>query len=297
MPSDNEKYKEYGELRERLHMRESELEHYREQIKREQYESQKKLEKELREREEHFSNRESVLAKRQKEYEKELLKQEQRNHELHQKLTNQIREKEQVLAQALDELEREKSRYEKESRDKIESTSQNYVSDALALLEAKEVDFHKKSRYWAISGATSIGLGLLFFIALSVYSTIYPPEIISWQNIALYLTKGLVVVGLFAALSKYAHGYSAAYMHESLKNADRRHAINFGKFYLEAYGASAEWSEVKQAFEHWNISEKNAFSKSEKNPLESKINSKKATNEELNDLFETIKKIVKNKSV
>jgi len=48
-------------------------------------------------------------------------------------------------------------------------------------------------------------------------------------------------------------------MQEALKNADRRHAINFGKFYLESYGAAAEWSQVKEAFEHWNISGSNAF--------------------------------------
>jgi hypothetical protein len=49
-------------------------------------------------------------------------------------------------------------------------------------------------------------------------------------------------------------------MREALKNADRRHAINFGKFYLESYGAAAEWSQVKEAFEHWNITGENAFS-------------------------------------
>jgi hypothetical protein len=52
-------------------------------------------------------------------------------------------------------------------------------------------------------------------------------------------------------------------MEEALKNADRRHAINFGKFYLESYGAAADWAQVKEAFEHWNIAASNAFSRSD----------------------------------
>lgn len=48
-------------------------------------------------------------------------------------------------------------------------------------------------------------------------------------------------------------------MRESLKNADRMHAINFGNFYVQSYGAAAEWTQVKEAFENWNITSSNAF--------------------------------------
>jgi hypothetical protein len=57
-------------------------------------------------------------------------------------------------------------------------------------------------------------------------------------------------------------------MREALKNADRRHAINFGKFYLESYGAAADWTQIKEAFEHWNIAGENAFSKPENGKLD-----------------------------
>ena len=46
------------------------------------------------------------------------------------------------------------------------------------------------------------------------------------------------------------------------------HYINFGKFYLESYGAAAEWTQIKEAFEHWNITGSNAFSKTEENQLD-----------------------------
>ena len=57
-------------------------------------------------------------------------------------------------------------------------------------------------------------------------------------------------------------------MREALKNADRRHAINFGKFYLQSYGAAADWTQIKEAFEHWNITGENAFSKPENSKLD-----------------------------
>lgn len=77
------------------------------------------------------------------------------------------------------------------------------------------------------------------------------------------MLKGIIAVALLVGLAKYSFLFSSSYMQEALKNADRRHAINFGKFYLESYGAAADWAQVKEAFEHWNISGTNAFTRSD----------------------------------
>ena len=90
----------------------------------------------------------------------------------------------------------------------------------------------------------------------------------TWEFIAYSAFKGLIAVVLFASLAKYALLLSNSYMREALKNADRRHAINFGKFYLESYGAAAEWAQIKEAFEHWNITGENVFSKHEEHQLD-----------------------------
>jgi len=49
-------------------------------------------------------------------------------------------------------------------------------------------------------------------------------------------------------------------MTESLKNADRIHAISFGKFFLQAFGDNVDAKEVKEVFQHWNISNSTSFS-------------------------------------
>ncbi len=56
-----------------------------------------------------------------------------------------------------------------------------------------------------------------------------------------------------------------------MKNADRSHAISFGKFYLDAYGASAKWEELKEAFQYWNINNESSFSKIDTNQYDPKF--------------------------
>ena len=110
------------------------------------------------------------------------------------------------------------------------------------------------------------GLGFFGYVTISNFASI--PNPVSWEFITFSVFKGLIVVALFVALAKYAFLFSNSYMRESLKNADRRHAINFGNFYLESYGGAAEWAQIKEAFEHWNIIGTNAFSKIDESQLD-----------------------------
>jgi len=112
-------------------------------------------------------------------------------------------------------------------------------------------------------------MSIIFGIATVLYFGIEGVEllkdnaVIGWGYVLLVTFKGLILIGLFIALAKYVFTFSQSYMHESVKNSERRHAINFGKFYLETYGADASWGQIKDAFEHWNIVSDSAFSKHE----------------------------------
>lgn len=48
-------------------------------------------------------------------------------------------------------------------------------------------------------------------------------------------------------------------MVESLRNSDRGHAISFGEFYLRVYADKADWREVKEVLQHWNIDKGSQF--------------------------------------
>lgn len=264
----NDREKELYLLRQHVHEQEKQLEAYRAKLKNEQLDREKKFQKELDAREHFFAEREKKLFERQREFEENLLIRQQEIEKLRSHLGMEISKKESELEKMRLELQQEIERYNEESRKKIEHTSKDYVSDALNLLGKKEAEFHSRSKTWAAIGAASLLGGISFFGYVTIASFSTMPNQLSWEFITFSIFKGLLAVALFAALAKYSFIFSNSYMRETLKNADRRHAINFGKFYLESFGATAEWSQIKEAFEHWNISGENNISKNEYNKFD-----------------------------
>lgn len=260
--------RELIEYRALIQRQEKQLDEYRTRLKQEQMAREKEFQKELESREKHFIDRERKLFSRQNDIEQHLMKREAEAEALRARLENEVISREAQLQEALHQLNLEKERYTEESRKKIERTSKDYVSETLSALDKKEEQFHWISKMWSAIGAASLACGLGFFGYVTISSFANIPNSITWEFITFSVFKGLIAVGLFAALAKYAFLFSNSYMREALKNADRRHAINFGKFYLESYGAAAEWAQIKEAFEHWNIIGTNAFSTTDESQLD-----------------------------
>ncbi|EKO3612147.1 hypothetical protein M3914_003358 [Vibrio metschnikovii] len=252
-----------------LHEQERELNQNRKRLKEQQLIHEKELMLDTRERENFYEEREKELMSRRNQMELRLKEQKD---ELTQKQI-EILEKERMLEAAYIELAQERERYTEENRKQIESKSQEYVTRALSGLEAKENSFHWLSKMWAGLGALSIVLGVVFMIMSTFYgvNSFHNSQDFSWVYFLYVTFRGLIVVAMFIAFARYAFIFSNSYMHESLKNSERRHAINFGKFYLEAYGANASWEQVKEAFQHWNISSDSAFTKRNASDFDPKV--------------------------
>lgn len=263
-----ERERELLKYRELIQQQEKQLDDYRTRLKQEQMAREKELQKELEMREKHYSDRERKLFERQNEIESHFMQRQSEAEALRARLEHEVVSRESQLQDALQQLKLEKERYTEESRKKIERTSKDYVSETLTALDRKETQFHLISKIWSGIGAASLVGGLGFFGYVTITSFTSIPNPVTWEYITFSVFKGLIALALFAALSKYAFLFSNSYMREALKNADRRHAINFGKFYLESYGAAADWAQIKEAFEHWNIIGSNAFSKSEESQLD-----------------------------
>jgi hypothetical protein len=256
-----------------IHKQEIELNDNQNRIKEEQIIREKKYSQEFREREAVFENREKDLVKRKRQIDQQLNLRVIETDRLQSILKKEITEKEKLLSLANEELEIQKARYTEESRKQIESKSQKYVSTALIGLQSKENDFHFMAKAWAVVGAIAITLGIGFIIFSTFYGAdgFHKASSFSWSYFLFITFRGLIVVAMFIALAKYSYVYSNSYMHESLKSGERRHAINFGKFYLEAYGNNANWEQVKEAFQHWNISNESAFSKKKTSDFDPKL--------------------------
>lgn len=249
--------------RELMQRQEHELEAHRARLKEEQLERERSFQKELEAREKFYVEREKSLIERQREFEAQLMYRQAEVESMRERLHQEITTREARLQHDLAEFKQEKERYSEESRQKIERTSKGYVTEALEKLDKKERQFHKISKVRSAVGAGALVLSIAFFAYVSLASAVSLPAEVTWEIIIFTVFKGLVAMGLLAGLARYAFLFSGSYMQEALKNADRRHAINFGKFYLESYGAAAEWSQVKEAFEHWNIAGSNAFSRAD----------------------------------
>jgi hypothetical protein len=260
--------RELQEFREFIETQQREFDEYRKRAQDEQLKREASFRSELEKREKMFSQRESKLIERQREVEERLAGRQAKAELLRERLETEIVQREAQINAAMVALNQEKERYNDESRKKIERTSKDYVSDAIQTLSNKEREFHRISKIWSFVGAIGLSVAIVFLVYLSFSTVLALPTDMTWELIVFSSLKGLVVAMLLAGLAKYSFLFSRSYMQEALKNADRRHAINFGKFYLESYGAAADWSQVKDAFEHWNIPGTNAFAMDAPNALE-----------------------------
>lgn len=267
--------------RSQIEQQKQQLEEFRLSLQKEQSERQALFELEINEQRKRMMEQQSILVMREGEVA-----------ELKSRLHKELQEKEREVILAFEELEREKEKYREESRSKIESRSSAYVNDALSALDSSSRKYHTVGTIWSVFGSLAIVAGVLTGLYFGVLG-LTPLEgntDISWAQVSFFAFKGVIVIGLFVALAKYCFTYGQSFTHESIKNSERKHAINFGKFYLETYGADAQWSQIKEAFEHWNINSSSAFSGNDSDKFDPKIFDKAI------QFAETIQKVSKGKA-
>lgn len=151
---------------------------------------------------------------------------------------------------------------------KLEDSATQFIEDAIRSLKSREEKDSYVAAFWHGIGF----LALLLAVAYAGYSSYFYNSHLGYSGIELIvlLVKSVVIVGLLAGCSRYAFILGKNYKSEALKNADRTHAIEFGKFYLRAYGSRATWVELKEAFQHWNIDRPSSFSAQDVSGLDGK---------------------------
>lgn len=167
---------------------------------------------------------------------------------------------------AAEEQKREKRKQQ------IEATAANYIQDTIEELKAREEKLELKANAWNVIGWGSLIAGVVAAIIL-VITTLSSSgnSSSSWPEVSFLALKSIIIVALLVASSKYAFSLAKSYMTESLKNADRIHAISFGKFFLQAFGDNVDTKEVKEVFRHWNISNSTSFSGLDPDKFDPKI--------------------------
>jgi hypothetical protein len=165
-------------------------------------------------------------------------------------------------------IRRAKVERQQEYQLQVESSAANYIKKSLEQLEARESTYQTLAYLW---------YGLAYFTLLATVGfgvwrvLVTGPSTTTWPALVELAVIGVIVVGLLVALAKYAFSLGKSFMVEALRNADRRHAISYGEFYLRARGASIDWDEVKDAFQHWNIDKGSQFIRQQATDLDPQV--------------------------
>lgn len=260
-PFENGRGIDFEEMQLSLHHREKQLRQENDSLRKEYEKRERSLLGQLKERDAIFASREEELQRRSAEIERRAANYEVAINELRSRALAERKEFDEKYEATLADLVRERDSYKKEIQVRIEGKSAEYVNDAVEALKTNEKAFYWTSFGWSLAGGLGITLGLaslIFSLYLGMQDLVANKDI-GWMLFSFMAVKSVVVISVVFALAKYSMMFSKSYMHESLRNIERQHAINFGKFYLGTYGAGASWESVKAVFEHWNISRDSAF--------------------------------------
>jgi TIR domain len=158
---------------------------------------------------------------------------------------------------------------EVEVKKRIEANAAVYIDEAIRSLAEREAKNRLSGNIWYYLGYITLAAGVGYGVySVAQYASSNDQH---WIRFAYLGLKSIIIIGLLIACSKYAFTLGKSYMSEALKSADRIHAISFGRFYLRAFSEKADWAELKEVFQHWNISNSSAFTELDVNHFDPKF--------------------------
>lgn len=159
-------------------------------------------------------------------------------------------EKIRLILAAHDEKIKQNEQEKRKSEEKVKTGLSKYIEDVFVNLKESEKR-NKKFAFWLYL------VSILSLIATIIIATVFATNK-NWQTANIeymvsYSVACLFVVVILISLSKLLFTLAKSFMVEAIRCSDRIHAISFGKFFLDAYGAEASQEEVLKAFSSWNI--------------------------------------------
>lgn len=177
------------------------------------------------------------------------------------KVEENYNRKKAILDVEIKKVLEEKKRYTEQYQEKLKTNSSEFVKTTVKDLNYKEKNLSKKASFWSILGAFVLSIGLISTIIVSFRDFGNINSVMSWPLLMFFTFKGVVILTVIGFFTRYDFVISGNYMQEALKVSNRIHAIKFGQFYIETYGATATWEEVKEVFATWSGEEKTNWEK------------------------------------
>jgi len=160
-----------------------------------------------------------------------------------------------------------------ELREKVlKEESSDYINETVDDLKARETRGRILASRWHIAGYIALIISVIFvFIVWWLAEKSIGQSPISNGRLAFDAIKGITVIALVLGIARYSFLMAKTHYIEALKNADRLHAISFGKFYMRVFSKQITQEEIKEVFQHWNTSGTNDLTHLDVDKIDSRV--------------------------
>lgn len=143
-----------------------------------------------------------------------------------------------------------------EQREHLQAKAPEFIRKLREDLIKRQGQDQSSAQRWYMAGYATLIAGVVVAIGRIITLEGKTPE----AGVAIeFAVLSVIAVGLLVAVSRYAFMLGKAYMTESLRSAERLHAIAYGELYLSLFPDKLDWEEIKEAFEDWNIDRGSTF--------------------------------------
>lgn len=137
----------------------------------------------------------------------------------------------------------------------LEENSADYIKETVEDLKSREKIGRRLAARWHFAGYTALIFSVIcVFFLWWLTERSFVQTTLSTNKLLFDAIKGLTIVVLLLGLARYSFLLAKSHQLEALKNADRLHAISFGKFYMRVFSTQITPAEIKEVFQHWNTS-------------------------------------------
>ena len=136
-------------------------------------------------------------------------------------------------------------------------------TDGYDFLEKTIEDLDKREKKNKILSWICYISSFVFLVIMLIMATVFMVHFDEKEeSIVSIIVIGVEIVILSAiiiSIARFLFLLGKSLMVESIRNADRAHAIGLGRLYMQLYKKDFQWEELKDVLKNWNIDSGSAF--------------------------------------
>lgn len=146
-------------------------------------------------------------------------------------------------------------------KEAVETEGYNYLTDTIQELKSREKK--NKTLSWICYMFSFSFLILMLILSVHyLHDITYTVGQKNFDNLNVVIVmsiEAVIISTIIISIARFLFVLGKSLMVESIRNADRAHAIGLGRLYLHLYKEKFKWEELKDVLQNWNIDSGSAF--------------------------------------